>query len=312
MAAIRLFFATDIHGSEVCYRKFLAARSFYSADVMILGGDITGKTIVPVVTTANGFRAHLFGQEYRLRSSGEVKVFEERARNTGAYTVRLTQEELAELASDSKKLRAVELRLIEERLDRWISLAKAKGYPIYFCPGNDDDPTFDALFQSAEPFVWIDRKSREIEGKLRILGFGGSNRTPWGTPREFDETEICLELSRLASENREPDRTICSIHVPPFDSGLDLCPELDSSLQIRTAPGFVRKKPVGSESVRKFIHAFHPLLALFGHVHESRGTLSIGRTLCVNPGSTFHEGTLAGVVVAVEGNSIRDAQFTSG
>jgi Icc-related predicted phosphoesterase len=45
--AMRLFFATDLHGSEVCFRKFLAAAKVYEPDVLILGGDFAGKGLVP-------------------------------------------------------------------------------------------------------------------------------------------------------------------------------------------------------------------------------------------------------------------------
>ena len=37
----KLFFATDVHGSEICWKKFISAGKFYEADVIILGGDIT-------------------------------------------------------------------------------------------------------------------------------------------------------------------------------------------------------------------------------------------------------------------------------
>src|ERR687897_1502260 len=45
----RVFFATDIHGSETCWRKFLNSGKHYEAKVMILGGDMTGKALVPIV-----------------------------------------------------------------------------------------------------------------------------------------------------------------------------------------------------------------------------------------------------------------------
>ena len=49
MAKTRLFFATDIHGSETCFLKFLNTPKFYKADVLILGGDLTGKMVIPIV-----------------------------------------------------------------------------------------------------------------------------------------------------------------------------------------------------------------------------------------------------------------------
>ena len=38
----------------MCWRKFLNAGRFYNADVLILGGDVTGKAVVPVVAAAGG------------------------------------------------------------------------------------------------------------------------------------------------------------------------------------------------------------------------------------------------------------------
>jgi len=43
----RIFFATDLHGSEMCWRKFLNAAKFYEAEVLICGGDMTGKADCP-------------------------------------------------------------------------------------------------------------------------------------------------------------------------------------------------------------------------------------------------------------------------
>jgi Icc-related predicted phosphoesterase len=45
----KVFYVTDIHGSEICWRKFLNAGTFYQADVVIVGGDITGKATVPTI-----------------------------------------------------------------------------------------------------------------------------------------------------------------------------------------------------------------------------------------------------------------------
>jgi len=45
----RIFFATDIHGSERAFRKFTNAGKFYGVDALILGGDLTGKMVVPII-----------------------------------------------------------------------------------------------------------------------------------------------------------------------------------------------------------------------------------------------------------------------
>src|ERR1700745_545736 len=61
--ALRIFFATDVHGSDVCFRKFLAAAKVYEANVLLLGGDFAGKGLVPVRRSGAGWlRAELDGK----------------------------------------------------------------------------------------------------------------------------------------------------------------------------------------------------------------------------------------------------------
>src|SRR5258708_22750742 len=60
---LRLFFATDLHGSEVCFRKFLAAAKVYEPDVLILGCDFAGKGLLPVLRRGDSWSARLDGQE---------------------------------------------------------------------------------------------------------------------------------------------------------------------------------------------------------------------------------------------------------
>jgi Icc-related predicted phosphoesterase len=60
------------------------------------------------------------------------------------------------------------------------------------------------------------------------------------------------------------------------------------------------------------IEAFQPVLALHGHIHESRGAVRIGRTLCINPGSAYGEGVLHGALITLEEDRIRAHQLVSG
>src|SRR2546421_11306531 len=77
-----LFFATDLHGSETCFRKFVAAAKFYGVDALILGGDTSGKFLVPIVA-AGGDRwtADMFGR-HREPITEEVPGSERPARQT--------------------------------------------------------------------------------------------------------------------------------------------------------------------------------------------------------------------------------------
>lgn len=52
-----IFFATDIHGSNVCWKKFVNAGKFYGANVLVLGGDVTGKMVVPTEQDDHSTRA---------------------------------------------------------------------------------------------------------------------------------------------------------------------------------------------------------------------------------------------------------------
>ena len=44
---LTIFYVADIHGSDVCFRKWLNAGRFYGADVLVIGGDLTGKVLLP-------------------------------------------------------------------------------------------------------------------------------------------------------------------------------------------------------------------------------------------------------------------------
>ena len=70
---MKLFFATDVHGSEICWKKFVSAGKFYGADVLILGGDMTGKAIVPIIAQGNDkYKVTLLEQESILDGKEQV------------------------------------------------------------------------------------------------------------------------------------------------------------------------------------------------------------------------------------------------
>ena len=50
----RVFFVTDVYGSERCFKQFLNAGKFYTANAVMLAGGITGKMIVPIVKQSDG------------------------------------------------------------------------------------------------------------------------------------------------------------------------------------------------------------------------------------------------------------------
>src|SRR5438105_14513750 len=91
---LTIFFATDVHGSNVCFKKFIGAAKFYGADVLILGGDVTGKMVVPIAQQSDGsFLTSSAGKELRLDGDDEVVTFERRTENMGFYPKRMSEGE---------------------------------------------------------------------------------------------------------------------------------------------------------------------------------------------------------------------------
>src|SRR5579871_6547763 len=88
-----VFFASDLHGSEVCFKKFVAAAKFYGADTLLLGGDISAKMVVPIVAAGqHRYTAQFHGKPERL-DDASVADFELRAANSGLYTERMEPDE---------------------------------------------------------------------------------------------------------------------------------------------------------------------------------------------------------------------------
>jgi Icc-related predicted phosphoesterase len=218
----RIFFATDVHASEIVFRKFIGAAKFYEADTLVMGGDITGKTLVPVVQGSNGKHHFNFqGQEFDNVAPEDLENLEGRIMNAGMYPYRVSQ----------------------------------------------------------------------------------------------SEYEIAIKLAPLTSQVQTPSSCIFNVHVPPFDSNLDIAPKLDTT----TNPpkpivegGQQVLIPVGSNAVRSTIEKMQPLLMLCGHIHETKNASQIKRTMCINPGSEYPSGLLRGVIVNLLKDKVLSYQFTSG
>jgi Icc-related predicted phosphoesterase len=316
--ATTIFFATDLHGSEVCFRKFVAAARFYGADLLVLGGDVTGKLAVPIVPSGSGrFLAEIHGESVTLRESG-LEDFEAKIADEGLYPVRLTPDEHQHYERNPSEVEALFLRLMIERLKNWIDYAKEKlaggEVRIITTPGNDDPPEVDEVIldRGEDRVLLLEGQLYEFAPGHQILNSGYSNPTPWHTPREFPEQFIQQHIERMATGISVPENAIFNIHVPPHDSTLDVAPLLGEDLSVRTSMGAPMTGPVGSTAVREMIERYQPLLSLHGHVHESGGTARIGRTLAINPGSEYGEGILRGALVSVGNGRLHRFQVTSG
>ncbi|MFA4926977.1 MAG: hypothetical protein WC558_00565 [Patulibacter sp.] len=312
--AHRLYFATDIHGAEVLWRKFLSAGAAYDARTLIMGGDVTGKVVIPIVATDEGWRADLYGDVQTATGEDQLKALEDRIRNSGLYPHRMTDEQVAEVGRMDEQRREAwfaEVMLVTFR--RWLALAEERledGVRCFMMPGNDDPAGIDGAIEEATRVEACDDRIVEF-GDYRMISLGYANRTPFDSPRELEEDEIYARVSRLADQVEDRDRLILNLHVPPHDSQLDIAPALDADLNVVMSGSEPKLVPVGSTAVRELIETYQPLLSLHGHVHESPGATKIGRTLAINPGSDYHTGRIAGCLVTLAPDRVRH-QFVTG
>jgi uncharacterized protein len=311
MATIRLYIASDFHAAEKAWRKYLNAikMNVYKADVALLAGDLTGKAIVPIARVDGVYRAELFGVARTARNDEELAVLERDIADVGYYSFVSDPGEAERLVGDAAERDALLHRLMNERVEQWMQLATERladsPVPMYLIPGNDDDFGIDPILNREEyrP-VNADGRVIDLPGGLQLIAYGWSNLTPWDTPREVTEDELFERLDALASQVRDPRRSVFMIHVPPYDSGLDTAPLLDENLRPTVSAGDVLRGPVGSTAVRKLIEQYQPLLGVHGHIHESGGERRIGQTVCLNPGSEANHGILRGYLVDIGDSGI--------
>lgn len=311
----RLFFCTDLHGSEICFRKFLHAGRVYGAGVVIMGGDCTGKMIIPLIHNRNGtYRCEWSSGTFELRDEAAREEQETAIKNNGLYPVRMEPEEYEAVQADPERLKAMFHDVMMETLRGWVGLAESRlrdaGLQVIITPGNDDDHDVDDVLAASDFIEAPEGRVIRIAGDHEMLSVGWSNPTPWDTPREYPEEALAAKIRELAEHIDDMERAIFNIHVPPYDTGLDHAPELVDAT--RTRRGRAIMKAVGSTAVREAILEYQPMLSLHGHIHESRGVQRLGRTTCINPGSTYSEMALQGVVVDFDGSEITRYVLTTG
>ncbi len=312
----RIFFATDIHGSETCWRKFLNSGKHYEADAIILGGDMTGKALIPIVEDGGGkWHSTLLENRRDFTDEGEVKDYEEAVMRRGYYPFRADPDEMAELEADEKKRDALFHEKMLGTVERWMHMADEKlegtDMKCFVSPGNDDQFEVDEIISSAKRVELAEGRIVEF-GDFQMASTGWANRTPWDTYREEDEDDLEARMKKMTSQiTAEPEYVIYNLHCPPHGSGLDDAPEIDAHMRPKDAGRSTI--PVGSTAVRKVIEEGQPTLSLHGHIHEARGNTRIGRTLAINPGSSYEQGQLLGAVIDLDGGKkVKRFVLTSG
>jgi uncharacterized protein len=312
--ALRIFFATDVHGSDRCFRKFLAAAKVYEADVLLLGGDIAGKGLVPIRAENGTLHATVHGEAVAVPAEEEAQLRADINRS-GLYGVPVDDEQSARLVDDPEYVDRLFREQIAEQVQQWCQLADERLAPEVRCiitPGNDDPFEIDTVLENAPRIECPEGRLCDL-GPVVLASMGDVTPTPWNTDREYPEEELSRRIAVMLDAVQPDQRAIVNFHCPPYGSGLDVAPELDETLKpvIRGGrPSFI---PVGSKAVRDAISQYQPVVGLHGHIHESRAVQKIGRTVCLNPGSDYSADLLRGAVVDIaEDGSYLDFLFTAG
>jgi Icc-related predicted phosphoesterase len=314
----RLFFTTDVHGSERCFAKFINSATVYKADLIILGGDITAKWFLAIVSHPDGTAtARFMGTEHILHNESEIRQLESRAKAMGNYVYRTDKAGYEELVSNPSKSSEVFQKLMIESVENFVKLAetrlKGSGVQCYISGGNDDLLLIDDIIKMSDYLKYPEGECVLIDDHHEMITCGNANMTPWNCPRDVSEEELASMIKGLTSKLRDPANSIFNFHCPPYGTQLDSAPKLDANLKpALSAAGGTVMVPVGSTAVRAAIEQYQPLLGLHGHIHESKGIQKIGRSVCINPGSEYTEGILRGFLCELSDKAIKDYVFTSG
>ena len=149
----------------------------------------------------------------------------------------------------------------------------ALGENIYWIPGNMEPENICEEL----PEKCVHKKELDLVDGLKLIGFGFSNPTPFGTPGELSEEQIYLGLAELPIDNK----TILITHTPPYGT-LD---EVDGEIH------------AGSKSLQKIMEEKKPLFLACGHIHNRVGKEKVGETTVINipPGNN-----LAGILLEIK------------
>jgi Icc-related predicted phosphoesterase len=312
---MRFFFATDVHGSEICWKKFISGGKFYEVDTLILGGDMTGKAIIPIIAQGNNkWKVTLLEQETILEGKEAVDKMVTTIMNRGYYPHVTDPDEVKAIAETPGRSDELFAQYVIKTVERWMEYADEKlagtGITCYVCPGNDDVFEIDQVIAQSKTVKLAEGKVIWLDEYHEMISTGWSNPTPWDTHREEDDEKLLQRIEAMIAQLRNVSNAVFNLHAPPYGSGLDEAPELTKDMRLAYAGRSM--VPVGSKAVLQVIEKYQPLLSLHGHIHEGKGTRKYRRTLCINAGSQYEQGILQGVVVELDPKKIRSYVLTTG
>jgi Icc-related predicted phosphoesterase len=311
----KLFYATDVHGSEICWKKFISGGKFYEVDILVLGGDMTGKAIVPIIAQGAGkYKVTLLDQESILDGQDAVDEMVRIIKDRGYYPYVTDPDEVAEISATAGRSDEIFLDEVIETAERWMAYADERlagsGIRCYVCPGNDDMFELDDVIAASKHVELAEGRVIHLDEHHEMISTGWSNPTPWDTHREEEEEALERRIEAMIEQLQDVKNAVFNLHAPPYGSGLDEAPELTKDMRLAHAGRSLIS--VGSKAVLNVIERHRPLLGLFGHIHEGKGTRKYRRTLCINPGSMYEQGILHGVVVDLKPKKVGTYILTTG
>ena len=312
---MKLFYATDVHGSEICWKKFISGGKFYEVDTLILGGDMTGKAIVPIIAQGNQkYKVTLLEQETILEGQEQVDQMVKTIQDRGYYPFVTDPDEVEEISSTPGRSDELFLDQVMLTIERWMEYADQKlsgtGIKCYVCPGNDDMFEIDQVIAASKSVIHAEGKVLELDDHHEMVSSGWSNPTPWDTHREEPDEDLEVRIEGIIAQAKYPGSAVFNLHPPPYGSGLDEAPELTKDLRPTHAGRALI--PVGSQAVLHVLEKYRPVLGLHGHIHEGKGTKKYKKTLCINPGSMYEQGILHGAVVDLKPDKVGTYILTTG
>lgn len=318
----KLIYASDFHGASFCWDKLLRAAVSLNADAIAVGGDLSGKAVVPIIDHGGErYSAEVAGTVQTVDDAKGLTKIERLIEDVGRYWEVMPEERALSLARDEPSRETLRQRKITERLEEWFfraeQILQGRDIELFVIFGNDDARELDGVLASCQergcrvknPEIDVCR----IGGEFELIGLSSANTTPFpGLPRDVDEEVLADMVNKQIARLSDKKHSVFMFHAPPYDSGIDNATEVrrgnDGSLYPVFVGGQPHIVPVGSKVIRMAIEVYQPILSLHGHIHESPGTAKIGRTVCVNAGSMHASGLLQAFWIAIDSDGVRSVR----
>ena len=160
--AFALYYASDVHGWDQCWRKFLGAGRFYQVNALLMGGDLTGKAVVPDPARRRWLVLHRVPRRdpQRQRRGGPVRAHGGDPPQRHVPVGRDRRRDRTPARADPAARAELLERVMLDELRRWVVLADERmpplGIEVFAMAGNDDPWSCDSVLESAEHLVSCD------------------------------------------------------------------------------------------------------------------------------------------------------------